>query len=181
MSLPQKHIYTIEDIYALPEGQRAELIDGGFYMMAPPSTTHQRIVFSLGWMIGDHIKKNGGSCEVFPAPFAVFLEDTDTTYVEPDLSVICDTDKIDDKGCHGAPDWIIEVVSPSSKKLDYYTKLSKYQETGVKEYWIVDPLKEVVIVYNLSEMDIPYIYHFSDKIKVHIYEDMEIDFSQVNF
>lgn len=77
MSFPQKHIFTIEDIYALPEGERAELIDGECYRMAPPSTMHQRIVFSLGWMLGDYIKKNEGSCEVFPAPFAVFLEDTD--------------------------------------------------------------------------------------------------------
>lgn len=181
MDAALEHIYTIDDIYALPEGQRVELIDGEFYMMAPPSTAHQRIVHFLDRTIGNYIHKKGGSCEVFPAPFAVFLEETNQTYVEPDLSVICDTDKIDEKGCHGAPDWIIEVVSPSSKKMDYYRKLSKYVEAGVKEYWIVDPLKKVIIVHDLAEMDVPAIYHFSDKVKVHIYEDLEIDFSEIRF
>ena len=102
--------YTIEDIYALPEGKRAELIDGQMYMMAAPSRTHQRICLALLRKIADYIDKKGGSCEVDIAPFAVFLNADDKTYVEPDISVICDKEKLNDKGCNGAPYWIIEIV-----------------------------------------------------------------------
>ena len=99
MALPQKKIYTVEDIYALPNGQRAELIDGQMYMMAPPSTEHQRIVFSLSRKIADYIDSKGGSCEVFPAPFAVFLNRDEQNYVEPDISIICNKDKLSERGC----------------------------------------------------------------------------------
>ena len=109
MSLPQKQDYTIDDIYALPDGQRAELIDGQMYMMAPPKTIHQRISGALHATIYQYIKAQKGPCEVFAAPFAVFLSKDNKNYVEPDISVICDKDKIDDRGCNGAPDWIIEI------------------------------------------------------------------------
>ncbi len=114
-----EHIYTIDDIYELPEGTHAELIDGELFMMAAPSTKHQRIVSELHYLLKDFIKKNHGSCEVFPSPFAVFLNADDSIYLEPDLSVICDKKKLTDKGCYGAPDWIIEIVSPTSRQRDY--------------------------------------------------------------
>ncbi len=116
MPLPKKTEYTLEDIYALPDGQRAELISGQLYRMAPPSTRHQRLVNFLTTEINLYIRKKQGRCEVLPAPFAVFLEDADgnENLVEPDISVICGPEKIDEKGCHGAPDWVIEIVSPSS-------------------------------------------------------------------
>ncbi len=142
-----KETYTIDDIYALPDGERAELIDGQIYYLAPPSRTHQRILFSLSRKIADYIDSKGGNCEVDIAPFAVFLNNDDINYVEPDISVICDSSKLDEKGCHGAPDWIIEIVSPGSKSMDYFKKLLKYNTAGVKEYWIVDPTKELVMVY----------------------------------
>ena len=126
----KEETYTIDDIYALPEGERAELIDGKIYYMAPPNTNHQRLVNYLSTEINLHIRKNGGSCEVFPAPFAVFLNKNEKNYVEPDISVICDPSKLDDEGCHGAPDWIIEIVSPGSKQMDYYKKLFVAQESG---------------------------------------------------
>ena len=91
--------YTIEDIYALPDGERAELIDGKIYYMSPPNTRHQRLVSDLHYQIKDFIKRNNGECEVFPSPFAVFLNENDKNYVEPDISVICDKNKITDKGC----------------------------------------------------------------------------------
>ena len=138
----KEKVYTIDDIYALPDGERAELIDGQIYYMAPPSRTHQKISWRLHQIIGNYIDSKGGQCEVYAAPFAVFLSEDDINYIEPDISVICDTSKLDEKGCHGAPDWIIEVVSPSSKRMDYYTKLFKYRTAGVKEYWIV-PLPNV--------------------------------------
>lgn len=93
-ALRKEEIYTIEDIYALPEGQRAELIDGKIYYMAPPNTRHQMLVMDLSYQIKDYIKRNNGECDVFPAPFAVFLNENDKNYVEPDISVICDKDKI---------------------------------------------------------------------------------------
>ena len=103
MPLLKDDRYTIEDIYALPEGKRAELIDGQIYDMAPPSYQHQRLVMELSSTLRNYIKSKGGPCEVLPAPFAVFLNQDDYNYVEPDISVICDPSKINDKGCNGAP------------------------------------------------------------------------------
>lgn len=132
-------VYTIDDIYSLPDGEHAELIDGEIYYMAPPSWTHQKISMFLSNEISAYIKKNSGGCEVLAAPFAVFLNNDDETYLEPDISVICDRVKLDEDGCHGAPDWIIEIVSPSSKSRDYMKKMFLYNAAGVREYWIVDP------------------------------------------
>lgn len=180
MPLPQREDYTIEDIYALPEGTRAELIDGQIYYMAPPTRRHQKLLFSLSRAIADYIDRKGGSCEVDIAPFAVFLNEDDRNYVEPDISVICDPNKLNDKGCTGAPDWIIEIVSPGSRRMDYFTKLFKYRTAGVREYWIVDPLKNFVIVYNFDTSDSEQ-YTFADTIKAGIYEDLHIDFSKMDF
>lgn len=161
--------FTIDDIYAMPDGQRAELIDGRIYMMAPPSTRHQRLLNFITTEINLYIRKNNGTCEVFPAPFAVFLNKDDINYVEPDISVICDADKIDEKGCHGAPDWVIEIVSPSSKSIDYFTKLFKYRASGMKEYWIVDPARESIMVYSFAKEKMEQ-YSFGAEVPVGIYE-----------
>lgn len=178
MPLPREQTYTIDDIYNLPEGERAELIDGQIYYMAPPSRVHQRITAELCTVINNYIKSNNGSCEVDIAPFAVFLNDDDKNYVEPDISVICDKSKLTDKGCSGAPDWIIEIVSPGSRRMDYYTKLFKYRTSGVKEYWIVDPAKNRITVYNFETEDTGD-YTFTDSINAGIYEDLSIDFSDI--
>lgn len=108
MPLPQKTSYTTDDIYSLPEGERAELIDGKIYMMAPPGRMHQKLVMELSATIRDYIRRKNGSCEVYPAPFAVFLNKDDKNYVEPDIIVICDKSKLTDKGCNGASDWIVD-------------------------------------------------------------------------
>lgn len=171
--------YTIEDIYNLPEGKRAELIDGVIYDMATPSRIHQKLVSRLNQKIANYIDSKNGECEVYPAPFAVFLNADDKTYVEPDISVICDREKLNDEGCKGAPDWIIEIVSPSNAGYDYIRKLNLYTNAGVKEYWIVDPEKKKIIVYNFSQ-DAVEIYTFNDIVKAGIYEDLEIDFSELN-
>lgn len=179
MPLPKERIYTIDDIYNLPEGTRAELIDGQIYYMAPPSRQHQQIVLSLSRKIADYIDSNKGPCEVDIAPFAVFLNEDDTNYIEPDISVICSPDKLTDKGCKGAPDWIIEIVSPGSRRMDYYTKLFKYRTAGVREYWIVDASKNLILIYDF-ENDNSEQYSFSDTIKAGIYNDLRIDFSDLN-
>ena len=178
MPLPKNNSYTIEDIFALPEGKRAELIDGQIYDMAPQSPFHQKLVMELSATIRNYIRAKGGSCEVYPAPFAVFLNKDTQNYVEPDISIICDKNKLDDKGCNGAPDWIIEIVSPSSKRMDYYIKLFKYRTAGVREYWIVDPIREMILVYDFENDDYEQ-YSFSENVKVRIYDDFEINFTTI--
>lgn len=178
-ALAQERFYTTDDIYALPAGERAELIDGQIYYMAPPTRKHQRITGELYAVIREYIKNNGGSCEVDIAPFAVFLNENDVNYVEPDISVICDPDKLNEKGCNGAPDWIIEVVSPSSRSMDYNKKLFKYRTAGVREYWIVDPDKNSIMVYSFFSDDLQE-YSFTDNIPAGIYQGFSINFSSLN-
>lgn len=172
-ALKKEEIYTIDDIYALPDGERAELIDGEIYYMSPPSWTHQRISSYLHNEIYNYIKDNHGECQVLTAPFAVFINEDDINYVEPDISVICDKSKLNEKGCHGAPDWIIEIVSQSSKTRDYMTKLFKYRMAGVREYWIVDPDKRWVSVYGF-EKDMVEQYNFGVDVPVGIYDGFSI-------
>lgn len=177
-ALVQEKSYTIDDIYSLPEGRRAELIDGQIYYMSPPARKHQRIIGEIFAVIREYINTHNGPCEVDISPFAVFLDKDDANYVEPDISVICDPNKLTDKGCFGAPDWIIEIVSPSSRRMDYFTKLFKYRAAGVREYWIVDPDKKSIIVYDFQSEDIMD-YTFSDSVKAGIYDDLYVDFSAI--
>ncbi len=166
MPLPKERIYTIDDIYALPDGERAELIDGQIYMMAPPNTRHQVIVGELYATIRNYIKSKSGSCKPYVSPFAVFLNEDNKNYVEPDLTVVCSPDKVDEKGCHGAPDWVIEVVSPATQSKDYGIKLFKYRMAGVREYWIINPLKGIVNVYDFENESGTGLYSFDDEIPV---------------
>ena len=171
----KEKVYTIDDIYALPDGERAELIDGKIYYMAPPSRTHQQISWKLHQAIGNYIGRKGGQCEVYAAPFAVFLSEDDINYIEPDISVICDKEKLSERGCEGAPDFVIEVVSPSSRKMDYTMKTSLYSEAGVREYWIVDSLKRRTTVYRFEEDVAPIVFPFEADIAVGIYKNLDIN------
>ena len=177
-ALAEQKIYTVEDIYDLPDGQRAELIDGNLYNMAPPTRQHQQIILYLARKISDYIDEKKGSCEVDLAPFAVFLNEDNRNYVEPDISVIYDKNKLTDKGCNGAPDWIIEVVSPGSQRMDCMIKLFKYRTAGVKEYWIVDPLKKLVTVYDFVQDGFGE-YRMSEVVKGNVFRELEIDFSEI--
>ncbi len=181
MALAQAKIYTEDDYYNLPENVRAELIEGQIYYQAAPSRIHQKILNFLNTEINIYIRSKKGSCEVYPAPFAVKLFKDRKTIVEPDISVICDKDKLTDRGCTGAPDWIIEIISPGNSGDDYIRKLNLYANAGVREYWIVDPIKKRILVYHLEEskfeMDT---YTFHDKIKANIYDDLWIDFQEFN-
>ncbi len=180
-ALAPANIYTEEDYYNLPENVRAELIDGQIYYMSAPSRIHQKILMFLSKTIANYIDSKDGSCEVYPVPFAVKLfEDDDKTVVEPDISVICDPNKLTDRGCTGAPDWIVEIVSPSTSSHDYIRKLNLYAKAGVKEYWIIDPRTEKVFVYHLDQADVNAdSYTFQDKIKVNIYDDLWIGFAEL--
>ncbi len=179
MALQQENIYTIDDIYALPDGQRAELIDGRIYNMAPPARVHQKLITELVSVLHQHIRNNNGNCEVYPAPFAVFLNADDKNYVEPDISVICDKSKLTEKGCNGAPDLIIEVVSPSTQQMDYGIKLFKYRTAGVREYWIINPVTRIVNVYDFEKDAGTCQYRFDDEVSVCIFNGLSIRLSEL--
>lgn len=168
-----KRNFTVADIEALPEGERAELIDGEMFMMASPTMTHQRISRKLMVSIDEYIRSKGGDCEVFAAPFSLFPDESGRNYLEPDLAVLCHPDIMDNKGIHGGPDLVIEIVSPSSRFMDYLRKLNVYDRIGVREYWIVDPETQRVTVYGLEQQTVSQ-YDFSDDIPVGIYEDLTI-------
>ena len=146
----EKTEYTVEDVLNLPEGQRAELIDGHWYDMATPSRVHQEIVMTIAGEIRNHIRSNGGKCHVYPAPFAVFLNKDNRNLLEPDVVVVCDEDKLSDRGCEGAPDLVVEVVSPATKRRDYGAKFFKYHDAGVKECWIINPETRITSIYGFS-------------------------------
>ena len=178
--LLKKELYTSDDYWNLPEGERAELINGQFYAMAPPSRIHQELVMELSATLRDYIKSHGGNCKVYPSPFAVNLDAEDKNWVEPDISVICDKSKLTDRGCSGAPDLIVEIVSPSSRKMDYVWKAGLYMDAGVREYWIVDPKRETVLCYFFEGEDYPQMYTFDAIIPVMIYDGkLEINFADI--
>lgn len=179
MALHQERVFTLEDIYALPDGQRAELIDGKLYMMAPPVRIHQKLVSQFTKVIGSYIDQNHGGCEVYPAPFAVFLNEDNWNYVEPDLSIICDKSKLTEKGCNGAPDWIIEIVSPSTQQVDYGIKLFKYRTAGVREYWIVNPKTNIINVFDFECEQASGQYRFDETIPVCIYDTLSVRISDL--
>ncbi|MCC8046691.1 MAG: Uma2 family endonuclease [Clostridiales bacterium] len=173
----QEKVYTIDDIEALPEGQHAELIDGVIYDMGVPTRVHQEISMFLSRCIDNYIQKKKGGCKVYAAPFAVFLNKNNYNYFMPDLSVICNPNKLSERGCEGAPDWVIEIVSPSSRSIDYITKLFRYSAAGVREYWIIDSEKDSITVYNFKDEN-GGSYTMSDVVPVGIYNgDLQIDFS----
>jgi Uma2 family endonuclease len=179
--------YTYKDYLTFDENERIEIIDGNIYNMSPaPSRIHQKIIMELSAEIRNYIKANNGSCEVYPAPFDVILKNDDEiieyskNIIQPDISVICDKNKLTDKGCTGSPDMIVEVVSPYNPNNDFIRKLNLYDKYKVKEYWIVNPIKKNILVYTLNDNEsygMPDIYTFEDKIKVGIYNNLEIDFN----
>lgn len=180
MALPKEEIKTIADIEALPEGTRAELFDGRIFFNTAPTITHQNIVSFLHGTIWSYIRSKGGKCRVFPAPFDVQLNADDIyNLVQPDITVVCDPDKLSGgKRCIGAPDWVIEVVSPSTQAQDYIVKLNKYLAAGVREYWIVDPKQERVSMRNFEKLDCNFC-NFSQSATVGIYPDLVINFAEM--
>ena len=180
-SLAHANIYTEDDYYNLPENVRAELIDGQIYYMSAPSRIHQEILMFLSNTIFNYLNSKKGPCEVYPAPFAVKLfVDDNRTVAEPDISVICDPNKLTDRGCTGAPDWIVEIVSPSNSSHDYIRKLNLYADAGVREYWIVNPMNQSMYVYFLEDDKFrTTAYTLQDKINVNIYDDLWIDFTEL--
>jgi Uma2 family endonuclease len=145
--------YTYADYLEWDENKRYEIIDGEAYMLATPARIHQETSGNFYYALRSFLE--GKPCKVYSAPFAVRLfprEDrSDDTVVESDITVVCDPSKLDDRGCNGAPDFIIEIISPSTARYDRIVKFNKYREAGVREYWIADPEEKVVLAYLLKD------------------------------
>ena len=173
--------YTLDDYYALPDDQRVELIDGFFYELSSPSTAHQRISGRLFSAFYNYIREEGGRCEVFAAPFDVQLDSDERTMVQPDLVVICDPDRIEEWGLFGAPDLIVEILSPATMRKDRTLKVTQYGDAGVREYWIVDPVETIVLIHTLEDgqYSSPNAYGASSTAPVGITEDCTVDLSLV--
>lgn len=171
---------TIDDYLALPDDVRVELIDGVFYDMAAPSLLHQSISMHISTAFNNHIDSHNGKCMAFAAPTDVQLDCDDKTIVEPDVLIVCDRDKLGKPRVVGAPDLIVEVVSPSSWYHDSFRKLQKYKKAGVREYWIVIPDELKIIVYYFEESDFLTEYTFNDKVPVGIWgRECEVDFKKI--
>lgn len=165
-----KKFYTLDDYYALPDERRAELIDGRFYDMAAPGIVHQMLIMELSFLISDYIRRNDGDCSPFAAPTDVQLDSDEYTMVQPDIFVLCDRKKLTKRCVVGAPDWVVEILSDSTRHKDAFLKLHKYQNAGVREYWMVDPQRERIVVYCFDEDVIPQIYGPDSEIPVWIYD-----------
>lgn len=172
--------YTVDDWFALPDGVRMELIDGRLYDMAPPSITHQHFVTQLCVEIEIAIRKDGKrKCMPFASPVGVQLNKDKKTMLEPDVVIVCDNQKFDDghRVIYGAPDFVAEVLSPSTAGYDRILKLNKYWMGGVREYWIIDTNAEEIMVYHFEKGSIPDKYTFEDTVPIGISEGLiEVDF-----
>ncbi|MCM1577791.1 MAG: Uma2 family endonuclease [Ruminococcus sp.] len=169
MALPMEEHCTAAEFYALTEGRHCELTDGYISELSSPSLTHQRISARLHAGIVDFIEAQNGKCEALAA-FNVELNDR--TIFEPDIIVACDPNKLTEKKHIGAPDWVIEIVSPDSVAKDYRRKMTLYHDSGVREYWIIDPRVFVTTVYVWDgDLEATDIYAFAQKIPVYIFKD----------
>lgn len=172
--------YTLKDYYEIPEDRRVELIDGVIYDMASPSSPHQMIAGLIYTKLLTHVLEKGGRCLPVISPIDVQLDCDDKTMVQPDVVVVCDRDKIIERCIYGAPDFVIEVLSRFSTKRDSVIKLNKYLAAGVREYWLIDPDRQKVLVYRFQKEEYPVIYGFESQVPVGIWDDgFAIDFREV--
>lgn len=177
---PRQGEYTLDDYLALPDDQRVEMIDGVFYDMSSPLNTHQIISHLLGHYFESFIDENGGPCQVFEAPTDVQLDMDNKTIVQPDILIVCDPEKVRLERIYGAPDLVIEILSKSTRRKDQTLKMWKYADAGVREYWIVDPKKLTVAVYDFAHGDELTLYTFHDSVPVGIYDGAcRIDFEKI--
>lgn len=170
---------TLKEYEALPDDARVEVFDGIIYDMASPSRIHQTLITELITTLHTYIQKKNGDCEVFPAPFDVILSKNPLTVVQPDIMIVCDKNKLDEQRYNGAPDFIIEIVSPNNPSDDYIKKAYYYKNYEVREYWIVDPKRKVVTVNYFEKNEISIQLSFESAIKVNIYDDLYINFSDI--
>jgi len=183
-ALPKEELYyTYADYkeWDLDEGERFELIEGEAYAMSAPNTRHQAMLMELSRQFANFLI--GKPCKVFPAPFDVRLfykaDESDDTVVQPDISVICDRKKLGPEGCRGAPDLVIEILSPSNTAIEMELKRKLYQEAGVREYWVVDPENNGLTVYCFEKDIIFKTYKSTDTVTVTIFPELNISLEQV--
>jgi Uma2 family endonuclease len=190
MSFPMresKKTFTYADYLTWPDSERWELIEGEPYAMSPaPSRIHQEIIGELFFQVRSYL--SGKNCRAYVAPFDVVLIDENNdsessrNVVQPDITIVCDKDKLDDKGCKGSPDMVIEVVSPSTASQDYVKKLNLYEKYAIKEYWIVNPNNNNIFIYKLDEnkqYSQVKVYDIKEKIKVGIFDDLVVDLANI--
>lgn len=172
--------YTKEDYYALPDEWRAELIDGTFYDMASPGKLHQGVLLGISVQLDQCMEGNRDTCFLYLAPCDVELGEDGRTVVQPDLYIHCDRDKETNEPHHGAPDFILEVMSPSNPQHDLWTKQGLYKRHGVREYWIVDPVGKKVLVFDFENALLPTSYTFDETVPVLISQGKcHVDFTKV--
>lgn len=172
--------YTLEDYYTLPEDRRAELIDGVIYDMSAPAFVHQHILGNIFNTVQNYIKERKGSCIPMTAPVDVRLDCDDRTMVQPDLLILCDRSKICKWGILGAPDFCLEVISESTSRRDYVKKLQKYTDAGVKEYWIIDPIRKMLLSYHWKDDYVPHIQPLRGKAGLALYDGgLQIDLDEI--
>ena len=173
--------YTLEDYLALPDDRRVELIDGVIYDMSAPTGYHQLIAGQIYARLLAYISGKKGKSLPFISPVDVQLDCDDRTIVQPDVLILCDPSKYTPARIVGAPDFVVEIISPSTKAKDMFLKNCKYRDAGVREYWIVDPKKKTIFTYHYEEDDDHAIYRFRDMVPVGIYGgDLQIDFSEID-
>lgn len=172
--------YTLEDYYKIPDDIRVELIDGVIYDMSAPTSAHQLIAGILHAKLYNHVMQKKGPCLPMISPLDVQLDCDDKTMIQPDVIIVCDRSKVINHCIYGAPDFVVEILSPSTKHRDCIIKLNKYKNAGVREYWLIDPLKLNVIVYNFEHDNYPITYDFNSTIPVGVWDDeCVIDFQEI--
>ena len=189
LNLDESQRYTYSDYLTWLDDKRRELINGFIRLMSAPVRIHARISVKISTVISTFINKRKGKCHIYYAPFDVRLPLNNETednkiynVVQPDICVVCDLSKLDEKGCLGAPDLIVEVLSPTSLKYDWNYKFNLYEAAGVREYWIVDPKTKEVNIFLLQsdgKYDLGTIYECNQKAPVHIFEGLEIDLNEL--
>ena len=174
--------FTIDDYFSLPDDVRMELIDGVFYEMAEPTGPHQVMIGELFGRLRECIREHRLPCIAMPSPIGVQLDSDRRTVVEPDVLVLCGKEKLTRQLVSGAPDFVIEVLSPSTARKDKTLKLQKYSSAGVREYWIVDLKRKTVVCYDLEQEDVPIrLYSFSDTVPVQISGGRcSVDFAEID-
>lgn len=173
--------YTLEDYLAFPEDMRVELIDGVIYDMGAPYLTHQFIATQIGYQLMSYVEERKGDCKPVLSPVDVQLDKDDKTVVQPDVMILCRPELlVKNNRVFGAPDFIIEILSKSTRKKDMTLKLHKYANAGVREYWMIDPESLTILVYDLMHESMPAIYNFKSRIPVMVWDgDFEVDFQKV--
>ena len=179
---PRQGSYTIDDYLALPDDQRVELIDGVIYDISAPTTPHQLIGGEIYALLREFLLRKKGSCVPFIAPVDVQLDKDNKTMVQPDVCVVCDRSKINRARIFGAPDFVVEVFSPSTKMKDMVVKLAKFYEAGVREAWFIDPDRRQIAAYHdMQHEPVPEMYSFQDEVPVGIWNrECKVDFAEID-